>query len=217
MSSILKRVAIISNGSCDDAAVAARLRLWHPDIVLCADGGVRHARQLGWTVHGLVGDFDSLPPAEVDRCRCEGTEVRCFPVEKDATDTELAIAWALELGATDLLLLGATGSRLDHTLATLLLLPPLLERGVRVRLLDAHNDLILTQGEAVVEGEAGDLVSLLPLTPEVSGITTTGLKYPLANGSLKWGSALGVSNVMLGPRAHIQVRSGCLAVVRAWD
>jgi len=185
--------------------------------VICADGGARHAERLGLQPDLLLGDFDSLPEEEVARWQERGVEVRRLPREKDQTDTHLAMDVAVERGAREILLLGATGERLDHTWANVLLLPRFVEQGVQVRLVNESNVLTVTRDSEVVRGRPGDFVSLLPLTPEVTGVTLRGFKYPLQNATLCWGESLGVSNELLGREGDVQLRHGWLAVIKARD
>lgn len=185
--------------------------------VICADGGARHAEALGLQPDLLLGDFDSLSEEEVARWQAQGVEILRMPREKDQTDTHLAMDVALERGAREILLVGATGERLDHTWANVLLLPRFAEQGVRVRLVNESNVLTVTRDRETVVGKPGDFVSLLPLTPEVTGVTLRGFKYPLQDATLRWGESLGVSNELLGREGKIQVRHGWLAVIKARD
>lgn len=188
------------------------------DLVICADGGGAHAIALGLRPHLLLGDFDSLPPDLQAQLAALGAGVEQVPVEKDQTDTHLAVAAALARGATELVLAGGIGSRLDHTLANVLLLP---ELPVPATLLNEQNVVrVLGPGASLtLAGRPGETFSLLPLTPAVTGVEAEGCRWPLQGARLTWGSTLGVSN-RLGPdgAARIQVHgSGWLLVMQAWD
>lgn len=209
----MRALVLAGAAIADYSRLAARLS--PVDLVVCADSGVRHAAPLGLKPHAVVGDFDSAGEAELERLRAAGIDVVRHPVDKDESDTELAIAYALHRGARRIDLAGAIGDRLDHSLSNLLLLPRLTESGVEVRVLDACNEVRYTRARIEIAGRAGDRVSLIPLTPEVEGVTTAGLRFPLRDEPLRWGSARGVSNVLLGDRATVQVRGGWLAVVRS--
>lgn len=189
-----------------------------PDLVICADGGVRHALALGLTPHLVIGDFDSAGPSLQAEVAARGFAVQRVPVEKDQTDTQLAVEEALARGASELLLVGATGSRVDHTLSNLLLLPAIAERA-EVALVDSNNIArVLRPGcRLTVQAVPGTYLSLLPLTPEATGVVAQGVKWPLNGAVLRWGESLGVSNVILGEAASIAVEQGYLLVVQAWD
>lgn len=183
------------------------------DLVVAADGGLRHLFELGLTPHLLIGDLDSVTTDEVDRARSLGCEVRQFPEEKDETDLELALLATAAAGYTRILILSALGGRLDQTLANIYLLNmPQLDR-IDVRIDDGKTEVILFCAAVELKGTPGDTVSLLPLSPIVSGITTGGLKYPLTNESLVFFQSRGVSNVLLGTQARVSLESGILLCI----
>lgn len=209
------RAVVVPNGPGPLAGVAlASVRT--ADLVVAADGGAPRLLDLGISPHYLVGDLDSLPPEMVDRLIASGCRVQRHPTAKDATDTELAIVLALEQGASDIDLVGATGGvRLDHSVANVLLLAADWPAGVRLRLVEAAaTALVVRAGQSVdVQGTIGDIVALLPLAGPARGITTGGLHYALAGEDLAFGRARGVSNVLTTPTASISVAEGMLLVI----
>lgn len=188
------------------------------DLVICADGGIRHALGLGLTPTLVLGDFDSAGSEFIDDAAARGIPVERVPVEKDETDTHLAMAEAVRRGADDIVLLGGTGDRLDHTFSNLLLLPGFPSR-VDVSVVDAKNLIRLLRpgGRATVPAAAGSYLSLLPLSPEAKGVVAEGVKWPLDGATLRWGQSLGVSNQIVEDEAFVAVREGFLLVVQAWD
>jgi len=203
---------IVANGPMLEPPLAT-LTTRDVDLVVCVDGGARHALELGLQPDVVVGDMDSVEPSL--RQRLEEEEVRLidFPCRKDETDLELAVRYALAQGATDLVLLAALGGRMDHTLANLMLLASPDLGDVRVRVIEGNQELFLIRREAVIEGMPGDTVSLLPLAGDASGIYTEGLEYPLQDGVLKFGAARGVSNVLLNSKGRVRLRDGLLLLV----
>lgn len=195
-----------------------RALLGSPDLVLCADGGVRHALALGLTPDLVLGDFDSAGPVVVTEIAARGIPVHKVPTEKDETDTELAILEAIKLGATAITLVGVTGGRLDHTVANLLILPGIPSK-VEVRVLDASAVLWLVRpgGRIAVPAHPDTYLSLLPLSPEVRGIVAEGVQWPLDGDTLRWGQTRGVSNRITADEAFIAVREGYLLVIQAWE
>lgn len=188
------------------------------DVVLCADGGVRHALALGLKPDLVLGDFDSAGPAMAAELEQTGIPLQRVPAEKDETDTHLALLEAIRRGATEVLLLGATGDRLDHTISNLLLLPAI-PSGVSVAVVDAKNVIRVLRpgGRLTVQAAKGAYLSLLPLSPEVKGVVAEGVKWPLDGATLKWGQSVGVSNEIEGDEAFVAVRDGYLLVIQAWD
>jgi thiamine pyrophosphokinase len=190
---------------------------WAADlgVVIAADGGAITAERLGLRPDLVVGDLDSIEPAEVDRLRASGIPVEVAPTAKDESDTELAVRAALARGATTLTIVGALGGRVDHLLANLALLAlPELD-GIETLILDGRTRISLVRGPGSrpLIGRVGDLVTLLPFGAGVEGVRTEGLAWALRDEALPAGPARGLSNVRTAERARVQVRSGDLVVV----
>ena len=209
-----KRAVIFANGELSDPA-AARAALREEDVVLAADGGARHCRALGIRPDALIGDFDSLESSEVEEFAAEWVEILRHPARKDFTDLELAMRHARSLDVEEILVLGALGKRWDQTLANLLLPAEEDYRTVQIRLIDGKQEVLLGRGGSTLRlhGRAGDTVSLIPLAGEAGPVTTQGLEYPLRAEMLAFGSTRGVSNVMLGETASIEIEQGMLLCV----
>ena len=187
----------------------------HPqdgDFVIAADAGYRVCRKLGIVPDLLLGDFDSMDQPT------DFANVHRSPVEKDDTDTMLAVKTALEQGCEAIHIYGGTGGkRLDHTLANLQTLWYIRRRGARGYLYD--DDFIWT----VMENESLDiektvewgLCSVFCMGDRAEGIDEVGFQYSLENASLTADFPLGVSNHILEPTARITVRNGALAV--GWE
>ena len=192
------------------------------DRVIAADFGAHHARAWGWPIDLLIGDLDSLPAAELQAARAAGVPTITAPAVKDETDLELAVARALDDGATELVICGALGGRADHMLANVLLLARRELIGVEAVIADGAQTLRLLRGDAVppgttaclaLAGAPGDLLTLLPLAGDAGGVSTTGLLYPLADETLFFAQARGVSNVFEAATARIWLRRGLLLVI----
>ncbi|MGI6144080.1 MAG: thiamine diphosphokinase [bacterium] len=211
-----KRVAIIANGSFQPGGPVQSC-LEQADIIICADGGADHALKLGILPHVLLGDFDSISPQTRKILQDQGVELVSFSPVKDKTDTELAVEFAVKAGAREIFLLGATGSRLDHSLANLYLLFKAAHLGVKLSLVDRVNQVWLVEKEISLRGSRGQYLSLLPLSPQVTGVTTRGLKYPLKGATLVWGSSWGVSNEFLDSEAGVTLAKGQLLVIQIWE
>lgn len=207
-----ERAWIFANGDLPDPS-ALRALIAPGDRLIAADGGLRHLRRLGLTPHVLVGDLDSVDPADLPALRTAGVQVERFPREKDETDLELAVFSALRAGCRWLRIAAALGGRLDQTLGNLFLLalPALAE--VDARLEDGREEVFLIRGRAEIHGRAGDIVSLLALGGEARGVTTTALRYPLRGETLYLERTRGISNVMLGDTAAVELEGGSLICI----
>ena len=177
------------------------------DLVIAADGGVKHAEALGIRPDIILGDFDSLGYAP------EGAER--YPVEKDDTDAMLAAKRGLQEGCREFLFYGSLdGPRLDHTLANLQMLRFLADRGATGRLLGLRQQVtLLRNGKLTLPPrEKGD-ISLFAFGGEARGVTIRGLKYELEDGTLTPSFPLGVSNSFLGKSAEVSVEDGDILVI----
>jgi thiamine pyrophosphokinase len=189
------------------------------EVVIAVDSGYQHAKSLGLTVDVLIGDFDSLPPEQLEHARTDGITVIEHPAEKDATDLELALELAIAHKPRALTIIsGGTGDRFDHLIAEVALLthPLILASSVehiRAYFHTARIDVLRGPSEVTLAGEPGGYVSLLAIDHAVSGIFADGLRYPLNNDVLQPHSTRGISNELLGPNARISIGDGTLLVV----
>jgi thiamine pyrophosphokinase len=167
--------------------------------------------------HVVIGDQDSLAPELRAELESAGTRFVTYPPAKDETDLELALAYAVEQGAREIFILGILGSRLDQTLANLLLLtlPDLAD--IDVRIVAQDQVAFVVRDEAVIEGEPGDVVSLIPLRGDAVGVTIEHVQWPLHDETLRFGSSRSISNVLLERHTRVRVREGILlcAITRA--
>ncbi|NUU62805.1 thiamine diphosphokinase [Paenibacillus agri] len=188
------------------------------DFIIGADRGALFLINHGITPDLAVGDFDSVSPEALQDIRNRSREIiTCDAIDKDLTDSELALDLALNRSPSSILMLGVTGSRIDHMLASIQMMTLAMQRQVSCSIMDSHNYLTLTGSQALVEDRGFTYVSLLPLTPEVTGITLEGFQYPLSNATLKLGQSLGVSNRLLGASGTVSIESGLLLIIQSKD
>jgi thiamine pyrophosphokinase len=206
------QIAVVANGAFDHPQRLAQI-LAGADQVIAADGGGNWLYSQGRIPDLVVGDLDSITSEALAAFQAHGCALQQHRPDKDETDTELALLAARERGATRIVLLGALGGRIDHTLANVLLLAMPQLRGSEVSIFDGTSFLSLARKEAIISGEIGDLVSLIPWGGAVHGIRTEGLRYPLREESLCVGPARGVSNVLARPQARVTLEAGALLVI----
>jgi thiamine pyrophosphokinase len=181
--------------------------------IIAADGGLSHIQSLGLIPNLLIGDLDSVTVEQILWAREVGAEVSQFPISKDETDLELALLAASNMGCQKLIIVGALGGRLDQTLSNIFLLhlPDLADLDARID--DGKEEVILVRNSVHLTGKPGEIVSLLPLSPIVRGITTIGLQYPLQDESMVFYRSRGVSNIMVAETASVEVLSGILICI----
>lgn len=207
------RAVIFANGVMDGWPLGLVVSA-EADLIIAADGGLRHCRRWQLPPRLVVGDMDSIDAAELAALEGTATEIIRHPRRKDETDLELALSLAMDRGAAEIIILGALGARWDMTLANVLLLDAGFLAGRTVRILDGPHDLCCLQGdrEITLAGQSGDRLSLLPLSGDAVGVTLDGLEYPLADDRLCVGSTRGVSNVFTGKTARVALKAGTLLI-----
>jgi thiamine pyrophosphokinase len=208
------KAVVVANGVLEDLS-AWQEEIGRAGLVVAADGGAHNARALGLVPDALVGDADSLDPRTARWLAEHGATIVRHPTAKDETDLELALLYACDAGAADIVILGGWGGRPDQEVANLLLLAHPRLAGRRVRLLGASYELFLLHAgdEGTFSAAAGETVSLLPLGGETRGVHTAGLRWALAGDTLRFGPARGVSNEVTAATVRIRVEEGLLLVV----
>lgn len=213
---MMRRALIAAGGTLGPEALR---RIRADDFRIGVDRGALFLLQAGYPPHLALGDFDSVTAEELASIRAAAAEMQtCDPVDKDWTDTELAFREAVRRGFRHIAIVGALGSRFDHSLANVHLLRQAHEAGCELTIADERNEIRLCAGHCRLEAdEHYRYVSLLPLTPEVRGVTLEGFRYPLRDATLRLGWSLGVSNELAGVAGTIDVAEGLLLVIRSRD
>lgn len=177
------------------------------DFILAADGGVTHLDALGLQPDGILGDFDSLGYVP--------TGAQVYPVEKDDTDSMLAVRQGLKLGFRRFVLYGALdGPRIDHTVANFQTLGFLAENGAVGFLVGlTHIATVVKNGVVRFPAANDGIVSVFCMGADAEGVDIRGLQYPLENGTLTAAFPLGVSNHFVGKTAEVSVKNGSLLVI----
>ncbi|CAH1058939.1 thiamine diphosphokinase [Paenibacillus pseudetheri] len=210
-----KRVVIFAGGELSPEYLNL---LDEDDFIIGADQGALFLISHGYTPDIAVGDFDSVSPEALQDIKSKSKKtITCDAVNKDLTDSEMALDIAMDQQPDSILLLGVTGTRIDHSLASIQMMTRALQRQINCYVMDTHNYITLTGSQAVINDLGYTYVSLLPLTPEVSGITLEGFQYPLTDATLKLGQSLGVSNKLVSSSGTVSIRSGLLLIIQSKD
>ncbi len=210
------KILIISNGTIDDIDML-RSEIDITDYIICADGGARYFANLDVYPNIIVGDLDSLDDDIRTHMKEKGIEFLKFPAKKDKTDTELAIDYAIDMGVSEVTLIGVTGTRFDHTLANIMLLRRLMEKNIDAKIVDNHNEIFMIKDELILEKKDNTFVSIVPLTETVKGVTLKGFEYEIYNRDFKIDTSLGISNVITEEKGSISIEQGICLVIRSRD
>lgn len=212
------RGLIITGGQLDDSLTCDAIKNGGYEIIIAADSGMEMLFCHHLTPDIIVGDFDSVKTEVLSYFRKQEQIEFCqLNPEKDDTDTEYAVRYAISLGVTSLTILGATGSRLDHVLANVNLLGIGLENDVAMEILDTTNRIrMINKPMTLLKKEQyGKYVSLLPYCGSVHNLTLTGFKYNLSDFEMQGFNSLGVSNEIVEQEATISFTDGLLLVIEA--
>jgi len=231
----MKKVLIVGGGTVSDMLINKYSVDKNFSYIIAADNGLKVLDDVNVKPDMIIGDFDTVNHDLIDKYKEEGysTIIKYNP-EKDCNDMELAIDKAIEYiddSEAEITILGGTGTRIDHSSAGLRLLQKLTVKGIKGTILDSNNRIRLLADKCKsVELFADNLantgntvsfkyVSLIPLSEEIKGITTKGLKYNLENADFRFDKniSLGVSNEIIKDRASVQIKSGKLFVIESVD
>ena len=207
------RAVIVAGGDADPGDLE---HLLPGDLLIAADGGAGALIAAGRRPAVLVGDLDSVPGTLADQLAADGVVIERHPEDKEASDLELALERAISDGARSILIIGAFGgARLDHALAAALLLADRRYLAIDIRARHRHSTVRVAHPERDVdlEGEVGDLVTLLPVAGDAQGVTTTGLRWPLSGATLSLGRSRGLSNEVVTSPASVMLKHGAMLVI----
>jgi thiamine pyrophosphokinase len=206
-----KKIAIIANGNLKNLAFHSAL-LTATDVIICADGGAVHAKSLAVTPNYIIGDLDSVPKDLLAEYANNKITTIINDQDQDKTDLELAISLAESLNPNELLILGAFGDGLDHTLANILSLAKI-KPTIAATMADDKNTITMIEKTTTIKGRPNQIVSIIPLT-KLIGLSYQGLKWvpKEANTGFGW---FGIRNKMLTDEAKIILKSGKALLIRS--
>jgi len=203
-----KRALVIANGEPPKKQLLQSLAR-ESGIVICADGGANTALKFGILPDVIVGDLDSIhAEALVKFHKVPTYEDR----DDESTDLEKAIAWALKQKYDHIVVIGASGRRIDHSVGNLGVLPKFYPDAV-IRFIDDLGELVYVGRGITFDAKRSDVISLIPLS-RCEGITTQGLKYALDDQALELGVREGTSNVVVNTPVTIKVQKGHLLLYK---
>lgn len=212
-------ILIITGGYIDEGFLKTLVVEEEYLAIIVADLGLVAADNLKLRIDYILGDFDSVHPKLLSKYKESTTIVKTFPSKKDKTDTELALELALEKNPTKIDIVGATGTRMDHTMANIDILAMAMDKNVDASIIDRNNRIYIKNNSFRIKKEKqyGDYISLLPYTHEIKELTLKGFKYPLDSVTLTRGKSLGISNEIVGDEGIIEFDQGVLVVFETKD
>ena len=216
-----KKAVIVSGGQIEEAITLSILKEQEGNWIIGVDKGMEFLYQHKIMPSYIVGDFDSVNEEIGNYYRNEtNVPIREFNPVKDASDTEIAIRLAMTLGCEEMLILGATGGRIDHLWANVQSLMIPFKAGVDAKILDGQNLIQLIGGGEThlkKENAYGPYFSVFPLGEEIFNFNIEGAKYPLANHTLTPYDSLCVSNQFAEEEVVIRFPMGTVILMQTRD
>ena len=210
------KVLIISDGKEPSKSLLFR-ELKDADMIIGADKGCEVLYKYGITPDYILGDFDSANEDIINSIEEKALKKIKFKREKDYTDTEISYNLAMEKGADEIILLGATGTRYDHSLSNFGLMLRGLKKAIKVKIIDDNNYIFLTDKPITLKGNKGDTISFQAYCDEVKNFNISGAKYNLTNFNLKLGDSITTSNEFLEEEIKITFDSGIVMILYTND
>lgn len=186
-------------------------------LLIAVDSGANVLYNLGIAPDLILGDFDSIDKEVLEYFKAKDADIVKYPPEKDFTDSEIAINLLIERNYHEIVLLGCTGSRMDHFLGNLGLLKKCLLCKVKATIKDDNNSIFITDRPLILKGKPKQIISFQAFGEEVSDFTIKNARYPLNNYNLKIGDPLTVSNEFIEGPMTIEFEKGYVLVIYAKD
>jgi len=214
-----KKILVFTGGTINLVWAKEWLAINQFDYVIAADKGLQYADELNCKVDYILGDFDSVDKDLLEKYKSRNVELITFPCEKDYTDTHLAIETAIEKGASQITILGAIGSRIDHTMSNIQTLKIALNLDIPCYIMNESNKIYLANKVVVIKKseQFGTYISLIPFSTSVTGLTLSGFHYPLKKYIMNQGLSVGISNEIVEEKGTIEFEEGILIIFETKD
>lgn len=210
------KILIITGGNISKEFLQKHLEKSEYSKIIAADRGLEVLNKININPDYIIGDFDSVNKNILEQYK--NIPITYLKPEKDFTDTHMALKYAMVQGATKITILGAIGTRFDHSIANVHILKEALENNVEAEIIDENNKIKLINKETKIKKENDyKYVSLISLTTNVCGVTLEGFKYSLENAILNIGESIGVSNEQIGNESTIKLKEGILILIYSKD
>src|SRR4030043_572288 len=215
-----ERAIIVANGVINDPVLTYKrvteLFDFTDCIIISADGGAENALKMDLIPDVVIGDMDSIKTKIKENIRLKSNKTRYISTsaDKDKSDTQLAVEYALDLGVRKMIIVGASGDRIDHSLANLFLLTSPFLKDIDIRILTDDSEIFIIRKPYTLNGEIGKIVTLFSLSPYTYFRKTRGLKYELENERLTFSPVRGISNVFTEEKAYLEIKGGILLVIK---
>ena len=211
------KTLIVSGGTVEENILANFKNEFN--CIIASDKGLEALDRYNITPNYIIGDFDSIDKKILDKyINDKNIVIKSLNPEKDYTDTHMALKLAIELKSTNITIIGAIGTRLDHTIANIHILKETLDKNIECRIINSRNEIQLINKKTILElDDDYKYISLIPFTTKVKGVTLKGFKYLLEDATLQIGHSIGVSNEQIEDYAEVDLKKGILILIKSKD
>lgn len=206
----IKTIAIIAGGTINDRPFHQKI-LANANLIICADSGADNALKLGVIPNYVIGDLDSIKYSTLQKLQKISNCRILFDRNQNKTDLELAIVLAESCNPAEIIIIGAIGDNLDHTLANVVCLDKI-RRDISACIIDNRHEINLVKKSLTLKGKKGDIVSVITLTP-VKNLKYSGLQWAPDKTCSVFGW-FGIRNRMTKSPAKITLDSGKVLVIK---
>lgn len=215
------RAIIVSNGDIKKPAltykrITSEYGFSSKDLIIGADGGAKNSLKLNLTPDVIIGDMDSIEKEAKTKLNAISNNIKYIKTspDKDKSDTHLAVEYAVKLKVKKIIITGAIGDRLDHSLANIFMLSSFFLKNMDVKILTDTSEISVVRKSCSIKGKTGNIISMFSLTPYTYFIKTTGLKYVLEEEKLFFSPIRGLSNIFTQDVANIKIRGGIILLIK---
>ncbi len=209
----MKKCIIIANGKSPTKKVVEYFYSKGFNTIICADGGANSARKLGIIPDFIIGDFDSADQNVLKYFQFKSTIIQMK--RQNDTDVEKCLKFAIKKKFDEVILLGVTGDRLDHTICNLGIVIKFFGK-IKIYLSTESSFLTSINKTTEFKSKVGETISIYAFDDKTR-ISSIGLKYKLNNTTLPFGVRESTSNVSTLTQVILKVRSGIVFVIRDFN
>lgn len=209
----MKKCIIIANGDLPKRNVVKYFVSKKYDTIICADGGANSAKKIGITPNYIIGDFDSIENSTLEYFRNKSSIIQIK--RQNDTDVEKSLKFAIKNKFDEVILLGATGDRLDHTICNLGIVLKFFDK-INIKIVHQRSFLIPLTNNVELNTIIGETISLYAFDKNTL-ITSYGLKYKLKKTTLPFGKKESTSNVAIRNKIKLKIENGIIFLIRDFD
>ena len=212
----MQNTLIVTGGKINIGFFRKHIKENKYNYIIASDKGLEVLDKCNVKPNYIIGDFDSINKKVLNKYKNVET-IKLSPI-KDYTDTHMALKHAIKIKSTSITILGAIGTRIDHTIGNINILKEALNKNISCTILNEKNKIFLLDKDAIINKENKyPFISLIPLTTYVKGISLSGFKYNLENSTMSIGQSIGISNEQIENTGYIKIKEGILIVIKSKD